>query len=485
MKKILELIFAICAMMAISSCTYDYHFPDYTGARSKYTVTDLSSEVRQQLLPIAMESGVTLQYSSEKWRTLVTEKDAAGNILYQGEPRDRTDSKTKVLMVSYICSCRLQSFDWKYYDICRFDFEKQYPIEITPIPISVAISPSDKYTVTKYPVYIYNIDRNLPVIEKVNSYGYTFADAIMTITEKDENGDVIQSFEHRTIDGEIVTDTAKTIDVEIALYGYTPDYEKVYVGSYIFKEITLVDIDDTTLTLTEDMKHEFVENSNRPYSYNIDENLAIKKVNSYGYTFADAIMTITEKDENGNVIRSFEHRTIDGMIYTTAKTIDVEIALYGMTHDYYRVYVGSYFFKDINLENINNTTLILTEDMEHEFVGNVDITYSYNIDRSLLPTIEKIYSYGYTVADVNMAITEKDENGNVIRSFEHRTIDGMIYTTAKTIDVEIALYGYTPDYEKVYVGSYIFRNISLEEINGTTLTLTEGMEHEFAKDPDL
>ena len=355
MKKILELIFAICAMMAISSCTYDYHFPDYTGARSRYTVTDISSEIRQQLLPIAMESGVTLQYSSEKWRTLVTEKDAVGNILYQGEPRDRADSNTKVLMVSYICSCRLQSFDWKYYDICRFDFEKQYPIEITPIPISVAISPSDKYTVTKYPVYIYNIDRNLPVIEKVNSYGYTFADAIMTITEKDENGDVIQSFEHRTIDGEIVTDTAKTIDVEIALYGYTPDYEKVYVGSYIFKEITLVDIDDTTLTLTEDMKHEFLENSNRPYSYNIDENLAIKKVNSYGYTFADAIMTITEKDESGNVIRSFEHRTIDGMIYTTAKTIDIEIALYGMTHDYYRVYVGSYFFKDINLENINNT----------------------------------------------------------------------------------------------------------------------------------
>ena len=111
-----------------------------------------------------------------------------------------------------------------------------------------------------------------------------------------------------------------------------------------------------------------------------------------------------------------------------------------MTHDYYRVYVGSYFFKDINLENINNTTLILTEDIEHEFVGNVDITYSYNIDRSQLPTIEKIYSYGYTVADINMVITEKDENGNVIRSFEHRTIDGMIYTTAKTIDIEIALY---------------------------------------------
>ena len=376
MKKILELIFAICAMMAISSCTYDYNFPDYTGARSRYTVTDISSEIRQQLLPIAMESGVTLQYSSEKWRTLVTEKDAVGNILYQGEPRDRADSNTKVLMVSYICSCRLQSFDWKYYDICRFDFEKQYPIEITPIPISVAISPSDKYTVTKYPVYIYNIDRNLPVIEKVNSYGYTFADAIITITEKDENGDVIRSFEHRTIDGEIVTDTAKTIDVEIALYGYTPDYEKVYVGSYFFKDINLENINNTTLILTEDMEHEFVENENMTYfyNYNIDRDLpVIEKINSYGYSVADVNMIITEKDEQGNDIRAFKHRAIDGMISTEAKTIDVEIALYGYTSNYEKVYVGSYFFRNISLEEINGTTLTLTEDMEHEFVKNPDL----------------------------------------------------------------------------------------------------------------
>lgn len=97
-------------MMAILSCTYDYQYPDYTGAKYRYKVADISSEVKQQLLPIAMECGVTLQYASEQWRIVVTEKDAAGNILYQGEPRDRTDNNTKF---------------WKYHIFVHAGFKMQ------------------------------------------------------------------------------------------------------------------------------------------------------------------------------------------------------------------------------------------------------------------------------------------------------------------------------------------------------------------------
>ena len=494
MKKILELMMAICAIMAISSCTYDYQFPDYTGAKYRYSVADISPEVIEQLLPIAMENGLTLQYSSEKWRTIVTEKDAAGNIIYQGEPRDKVDNNTKILQVSYVCSCRLISNDWNYYDICRFDFEKQFPIGDTPLPVYVSITTKNKYSVVKYPIHTYNIDRSgVPVAEKIHSFGYTLLDVKTIITEKDENGDTIRSFEHSVVDGMIMTTDAKTIDVEIPLYGQPQNYtEKVYVGSYFFKNISLEEINGTTLTLTEDMEHEFVENPDMPYTYNVDRSQlpTIEKINSYGYTVADVTMTITEKDGNGNIVKIFNHRTIDGIIFTDkAKTIDVEIALYGYTSNYEKVYVGSYIFKNISLEEINGTTLTLTEDMEYEFVKikNEDRPYSYNIDRSQLIAEGLIkYYYGYTDAYVNIIITEKDENGNIIRTFNHRTNDGMIYTDkAKTIDVEIALYGYTSSYEKVYVGSYFFRNISLEEIYGTTLTLTEDMEYEFVENQDL
>lgn len=497
MKKLLELAISIWVMMTILSCTYDYQFPDYTAldnteVKYRYTVADISSEVKQQLLPIAMECGVTLQYASEQWRIVVTEKDAAGNILYQGEPRDRTDNNTKFLEISYICSCRLQDADWTYYDICRFDFEKKYSIGDTPLPIFLSVSPGDKYTVTKYPIYVYNIDRGgLNVIEKIHSLGYTLLDVKTIITEKDENGDTIRSFEHRMVDGMIITTVAKTIDVEIPLYGQPQNSaEKVYVGSYFFRGISLEEINGTTLTLTEDMEYEFVENGNdgMAYSYNINEHsIPFNKIaNSYGYEISAINTIITEKDNNGNIIRSFEHGVNTIYASKEVETIDIEIKVYGSySINYEWGYIGSYFFRNIKIKEINGTTLTLTEDMEHEFVENEKMPYSYNINRDDLPVVEKINSYGYSVADVNMIITEKDGNGNDIRVFEHRTIDGMISTEAKTIDVEIALYGYTSNYDKVYVGSYIFKDINLAKINGTTLTLTEDMEHEFVENPDL
>ena len=368
-------------MMTMVSCTYDYHYPDYTGIRSKYTVADISPRLREQLLPIAMENGVTLKFASEQWRTVVTEKDSIGNIIYQGEPRERADNKTKIIEVSFICSCRLQSIDWTYYDICRFDFEKQFPIEITPLLINISVSDNDKFTVIKYPIYVYNVDSNLPVIEKVNSYGYELLDVKTIITEKDSDGDTIRSFEHRTIDGMIITTTAKAIDVEVALYGKPQNAaDKVYIGSYYFKNIKLDGFNDTdgkTIILTEDMEHEFIENKNIPYCYNIDRNLpVIEKVNSYGYELLDVKTIITEKDSDGDTIRSFEHRAIDGMIYSYkgAVSIDVEISLYGKSQNSAdKVYIGSYYFKNIKLKDINGTTLTLTENMGHEFIENLNL----------------------------------------------------------------------------------------------------------------
>ena len=108
--------------------------------------------------------------------------------------------------------------------------------------------------------------------------------------------------------------------------------------------------------------------------------------------------------------------------------------------------------------------------------------YIYNVDRSNLPVIDKAESLGYNIAGVIMYITEKDDAGNQIRRFQHRTIDGDIITDeAKYIDVEVEIYGYLDyfNYKEVLVGTYYFKNISLDEINGTTLYLTTDMEHEF------
>lgn len=418
---------------------------------------------------------------------IVTEKDDDGNIICSFEHQSKNGN---IITLGKTIDVEIALFGKKNNSSTKEYVGSYYfkDIEVEDIK-GTTLSLTEKIQHKFIKSYSYNIDSDVPSIEKVTSYGYNLLGIQTIITEKESDGSVIKTFEHRVIDGEIKTRLSEYIDVEIALYGQpTNSAGKVYVGSYIFKDIKLEGIDGTTLVLTENMNHEFIENPDMPYYYNIDRNLpVIEKINSYGYTVADVTTSITEKDENGKAIRTFGHRAIDGMIYSMvgAKTIDVEVSLYGFNENNDKIYVGSYIFKDIKLEDINGTTLTLTEDMEHEFVENEKMPYSYNINRDDLPVVEKINSYGYSVADVNMIITEKDGNGNDIRVFEHRTIDGMISTEAKTIDVEIALYGYTSNYDKVYIGSYIFKDIHLAKINGTTLTLTEDMEHEFVENPDL
>ena len=102
------------------------------------------------------------------------------------------------------------------------------------------------------------------------------------------------------------------------------------------------------------------------------------------------------------------------------------------------------------------------------------------MDRSNLPVIDKAESLGYRIADVIMYITEKDYEGNQIKRFRHKTIDGYIITVgAEYIDVEVEILGFQNYSNKVVVGTYYFTNISLAEIDGTTLNLSTDMEHEF------
>lgn len=259
--KIIKIILLSIFSCICFSCEYDYIMPDYSNAKPCYIVpSEPNSELRGKLITIAKDYGLTLKYSSEYWEVVVKEKDALNNVLYEGEPRYKADSKAKKLQVSYICSCLLQSAGREKFDICQFDFSRDFPLEISPYACDAIVTIDDKFDVhrAKNAPYIYNIDRNLPTIEKVNSLGYRIADVKTIITEIDNKGEFIRTFEHRSIDGMIFTVGAETIDVEIALYGFaSTTSSSEYVGSYYFKDIKLKDITGTTFILTEDIEHEF------------------------------------------------------------------------------------------------------------------------------------------------------------------------------------------------------------------------------------
>lgn len=261
MNRISKYIALVLSAMAIHSCSYDYEMPDLSNAVATYSVSGVSEELRQVLIEDAKEYGLTFKYAAEHWKTIVREKDEHGNILYEGEPRGKADKNATMLQVSYICSCMLQTANWDYYDICQFDFQKEFKLEISPYKCEARLTSSDAYTkkaADNHP-YTYNVDRsNLPVIDKAESLGYSIADVKMYITEKDVAGNQIKRFQHRTIDGNIITVGAKSIDVEVEIYGFQNNYNKVVIGTYYFTNISLAKINGTTLYLSTEMEHEFV-----------------------------------------------------------------------------------------------------------------------------------------------------------------------------------------------------------------------------------
>ena len=111
----------------------------------------------------------------------------------------------------------------------------------------------------------YNVKNSLPMINKANELGFEFSSWMMYISEKDSDGNVLTRFEHESKDGKIeAQDGAKTIDVEVEIYGWPKENGRVNynkkqkIGTFVIKDIPLSEINNTTLELTDNMQYEFV-----------------------------------------------------------------------------------------------------------------------------------------------------------------------------------------------------------------------------------
>ena len=107
------------------------------------------------------------------------------------------------------------------------------------------------------------------------------------------------------------------------------------------------------------------------YLYDVDiSHLQTKeKVQKYGCSEATTQMVITEKDENKTAIDpSCRSVTIYGSYKSApnAEYIDIEVKLF--TNQEVRQYVGSYYYNDIELKYLDNSTLYLYENMPHKYV---------------------------------------------------------------------------------------------------------------------
>lgn len=111
MKK-LTIIVNIIFGFLLSSCNYDYEYPDTSNGFIEYKIVpNLSKETKEKFKSIAKQYDSTVgTYENHDiwawgvgWKINVTEKDKDNNVLYHGFPREKCSVNTKYIDTEIIC----------------------------------------------------------------------------------------------------------------------------------------------------------------------------------------------------------------------------------------------------------------------------------------------------------------------------------------------------------------------------------------------
>lgn len=269
--KNIAIIIILLFVSGLSSCSYDYEMPDYSNAAPLYTIKDLPTEVEREWRQKAIEHGLDLSISQERWEIDVKEKDENGNILYEGTPRFQAANVARDLEIKVRCMGRLKNTDWNYYEICAFRLSTIYKLVISPIPLTVEISKDNTYTIelpsVTEQVYKYDItyggDVVLLMIDIEKELGYEPSEARMILTEKDTDGNILyQGYKQNVSSVSVSQKGAQTVEAVIECYGWPKgNYNrKVHIGTLKFEEpLRLKEINDKQTVLTTDMPYTFIK----------------------------------------------------------------------------------------------------------------------------------------------------------------------------------------------------------------------------------
>lgn len=494
-------------LFGLASCTYDYNMPDYSNIRLTYyieTSDDIETEWEQ----------ITSKYwpDANEINIEVTERDKNGNVLYRGTPRKEADYSTYALEVAAICTT---SAFTEPYEICRFKLSTKYPLKISPVGTVIKIDTNTDYSIELPPISdritAYDISYDSEVeslikntIDKIYHTFYTFEKSKIIITENDENGDILYQGNKESLVSQKGT---KTVNIAIEIYGIPKggSYPITQIGILKFEDpIDLEDLTSQKKILTANMKHEFTDllpESEWQYAYNIDcdnsiEEAIYKQADLMGYgRIRNIEILIKEKDGAGNVIRTVNKKNGISISETSekgAKSVEICVDFYGWLKDSYNdVKLGTLAFdKILELKEIAGKETKLTVNTPHTFIDllyNYRVTYGGDVTSLIIKTLETM---GYEIAGNKILITEKDENGNIIKQKYKPNGDELIYSSkgAVTVEFAIEIEGWPKgSYDnKSIICSLIFEEtFDLKAINNQTLTLTTNMPYSISTEKDI
>lgn len=261
MKKYSHIII-LALSLVFCSCSYEYEMPDYSNAVTSYEKAQLEKGIENKIREEYSQNGIEVINIDIKEEHAI-EKDANGNIIYDGEARGRVSIYSKSLDLSYTVKHRVKPTGGHYQDVVGY-YQRSFNIDVSPFDVK-AIVTNDMLT---YIPYFYSVSRNKfvsTIIDKAQALNFEMADAITYVTERDKDKKELIRYEHDPLQGMVASQKgAESIDVEVEVYGWPKDEGRVNynkkqkIGTFVIKDIFLSEINNSTLELTDDMQYEFV-----------------------------------------------------------------------------------------------------------------------------------------------------------------------------------------------------------------------------------
>lgn len=440
-------IFLMALLIGLSSCTYDYNWPDMWIQPNLYI---------SHSLPIYQWAK---DYDYELWGadyyyTIVEEGEQPMELKFWKKCSslnpiilDRGHYSLYYAVVGYYAAHK-ELYTAVFGPISVDDIVATNPTKDDPYLVTTA----NEYTLTyaiedKNPIYI---SQTLPLEQWATDYGYEYYGCESSNILYDADGDKVRELSN------YYTDSEKGYYLEHIVYCYTKTSTeaKQLIFTVTFDDKVLLDdiiktspTEDNPYMFATDDKYTITYNVSKKYNFKIgwDQQYIISLLNNYGYEFLEVKGTIQYFDKNGKVLNSSTCNN-GGQISVADETTDIQLSIdcYGKKDSYSsKELVYTIVFDKRSVEN-------LLDDGSHTFgaTDNCTITYhaykhyEFKIGWSSAFVQSVLENYGYDILDVKGKVNYLDAAGNVLYSCDYKN-QGQISVADETeyIQFSIDLYG--------------------------------------------
>ena len=508
-KFIHTILLALSAIF--TSCEYDYDMPDMSGVKYRYNISELSDEMSDKLIDEVESTGRPMERLGSALTPIIIEKDAAGKILYQGEPRGIVNDETKTLEVAYKCEAPLPpeltiNQPRLRYDMGYFKFNKSFPVEISPKGMIIRITNDDKFTADlTMGCRIYSIENQLikTMMDDAESIGYEVKNLEYTIEELNSNGETanivksssISSLHFASADSVVSAKISATV---IATPKSTYDYPSIPIFTYVFTKPFPLDafhITDIKLSSSQAYTKEN-DTSVMGSIYTVRNNIMKQMsddINATGHEYEGIEYVMTEKDQDGKVLRIVQKTSNDELndaiiSEVGAASVEITAKAYGITSEEHApTWIYEYTFNPVKLDPLQPTSIELSEALGYTRTPNASLPTVYTLDNEMKSKIaEDLEAAGHDwfgIDFVDYDITEKDAMGNMLRTTHIKDSeiaygDGLTSVPrATSVEITINAYGRQGAYDKVLVYRYKFPAFALTPLQTNAIILSETMDY--------